>query len=345
MPKQVAKRTPKNDEDGRVRWGIIGCGSIATNAIAPAIRWSSNGRMFAVASRAGESSLLKAREVSAERAHDSYQSLLEDPEVDAVYIGLPNGLHEEWSIKSAQAGKSVLCEKSLALSGESARRMVAEFQKRTLVLMEAYMYRHHPQWEAVRRLIDSGSIGEVRLIQATLTVDLRDSHDHRWTRGLGGGALYDVTCYGVNVARFLLAREPLRATAMADTRTVERVDRASTAILEFPGGVLAQIMGSLRGFNDQVVTIIGTEGKIEVTRPFVPGWERCEIIHSAGIHRDVHEVAGANHFLHQVEHFAEAVRDPDHELPPGEDGLRNTLVLEAIEQSWISGKTIEVPEP
>src|SRR5262249_55941033 len=205
----------------RVGWGILGCGSIATNAIGPAIRWSHNGHLVAVASRGADVAEAKRCELGAMRAYAPYDRLLEDREVDAVYIGLPNGLHEGWALRAAEAGKHVLCEKSLTLSAASARRTAEGFRARGLRLVEGVMYRHHPQWQAARGLLTGG--GAVRFVRASLAGHVARS-DHRWSRDLGGGALFDVTCYAVNAARFVLGTEPISVSAVAELDPRESVD-------------------------------------------------------------------------------------------------------------------------
>lgn len=327
-----------------VRWGILGCGSIAQHAICPAIRWSPLSTLIGVASRDPAAAQNKAREVQAPRAYGSYKALLDDPEIDAVYIGLPNGLHEEWTVKAAAAGKHVLCEKSLALTSPAARRMVESCRSHNVLLMEAFMYRHHPQWDHVREVLASGRIGDIVMIRAGLLGDLADTANHRWSARIGGGALYDVTCYGINVARLLYGREPVSATSIADRFTREGVDRTSSVMLDFGHGKLALATGSLVSFNHQFCDIEGTRGRISIRHPFIPGWERTSITVQHGMSVDLIEVNGANHFLHQIEHFCLCVQDRKRSLAPAEDGLANVLVCEAAEQSWLSGKTVEVPE-
>ncbi len=325
-----------------VRWGIIGCGSIATHAIAPAMSWSPLAELTAVASRTEEGAIRKARETSAKRHYSSYEALLEDDEVEAVYIGLPNGLHREWTVRSAKAGKHILCEKSLALSSADVRVMIDAAEDAGVHLMEAYMYRHHPQWDVVRGAIKEGKLGEVRLIRAGLCGMLQDTQDHRWSATLGGGALYDVTCYAVNLARMLYGREPVTVSAMADTSTREKVDCTSTVLLNFGHNRLAVASGSLATFNHQHCEIEGTRGRITVERPFIPGWEEAAVSVEYGMTRDRVRVGGANHFLHEIEHFSLCVRDGKRPMTPGENGIKQALVNEAIEQSWISGKSVEV---
>jgi predicted dehydrogenase len=331
----------------RVRWGILGCGSIATRAVAPAIRWSQNGELVAVASRDPARAHAKAEAIAAPRAHGSYDALLADPEIDAIYIGLPNGLHEEWAIRAAEAGKHVLCEKSLALSSASALRIVRAFKSRGLRVVEGFMVRHHPQWEIVRRLLADRAIGEVRSIRAGLAGSSRPDSDHRFSPTLGGGALFDVTCYPVNIARMLMHTEPRRVCAqavLAPSKDGERaVDVASAAILEFPGDVLASVHGSLRSARDQYLTICGTSGRIDVDRPFHPEWSPTQIRLERNDESRILAAGGANHFLHQMEHFASLVLDPNKPLYPSETGLENVTACEAIAASIARGVTVDVP--
>ncbi len=329
----------------RVGWGIIGCGWIGTDAIAPSIAWSQNGRLVAVASRERAVAEAKAREIGAEKAYSPYEAMLADPEVDAVYIGLPNGLHEEWALKCAEAGKHVLCDKSLTMTLASARRMAAAFASRRLRLVEGYMYRHHPQWALVRNLIAEGAIGSVRVVRSSFCGRFDKPTNHRWSVALGGGALWDLTCYCVNVSRYLTRSEPVRVAAFADAATKQGVDASTQASLDLGSGVIASVTGSLRVGREQSVILVGDEGTIEIVSPFLPHWDPAHII----LRREGRvpeerrfEVGGANQFLHQAEHFASLVLDPTRDAWPAEDGTRNVAACEAIEKSWRSGVAVSV---
>jgi len=325
----------------KVRWGILGCGTIATHAVAPAIRWSQNGELVAIGSRDAATARAKAELVAAPRAHASYEALLADREIDAVYIGLPNGLHEEWALRAAEAGKHVLCDKSLTLSSASAQRIVRAFKSRGLRIVEGFMVRHHPQWEIVRRLLADRAIGDVRSIRAGLAGSSRPDSDHRFTL-LGGGALFDVTCYPVNIARMLLHAEPSRVTAMA-TMLTPGVDLSSSAVLELPGDVLVSVHGSLRSARDQYLTIVGTHGRIEIDRTFHPEWTPTQIRLERNDESRIIASGGANHFLHQMEHFGSLIEDANRPLYPAETGLENVTACEAIAQSFMRGVTVDVP--
>jgi predicted dehydrogenase len=330
----------------RIGWGIMGCGWIAAEAIAPAIGWSHNGRLVAVASRDPAVAREKARQTGASRAYAPYEAMLSDPEVDAVYIGLPNGLHEEWAIRCAAAGKHVLCEKSLTMSVDSAVRMTHAFRSRGLRLVEAFMYRHHPQWVVVRDLVDRGAVGRVRVVRGSFCVSLGKPENHRWSAAIGGGALWDLTCYTVDAARYLTRAEPVHVVAVADTRTPEGVDATSQVSLAFEGGVLVSATGSLCAGFEQEIVIVGDAGVLQVPRPFAPGFDATQValtrLHDAERRFDV---GGANHFLHQMEHFASLVLDPDLDPWPAEDGLLNVAACEAIAESWRTGAAAPVRSP
>lgn len=327
----------------RVRWGVLGCGSIATSAFAPAIRWSIDGELLAIGSRTLERAAEKAAELGAPRAYGRYEDLLADPDIDAVYLGLPNGEHARWAIAAAAAGKHVLCEKSLALSLRDARDLREAFRARDLLLVEAFMVRHHPQWTLVRALLDKDTIGPVRQVRAWLRATLDNEYDHRWSTTLGGGALFDVTCYAVNAARLAIGEEPTRALGMARWAKSD-VDEATDALLEFPSGAVASVHGSLRAPFEQGVVISGERGRIVMQKPFIPHWDPTEVeIHIKRSGPEVQLVAGANHFLHLVEHVSRCIRDRSLPVFPAEDGVANVAACTAILAACRSGAAVDVP--
>lgn len=315
----------------KLRWGIVGAGNIGRYAIAPAIRASSNGVLAAVASRSIERAREIARGLIVPKAC-TYAELLADPAIDAVYIGTPNGSHEEHAIAALDAGKHVLCEKSLALEPAAALRVRAAAERNGLRLMEAFMYRHHPQWDRIRRRIAEGGLGTIRSMQAIFANNLDRDTDHRWSAEMGGGALYDLTCYGINVCRFILGAEPQQVIALADM-TPQGVDRTSHATLLFPGNVICTAVGSLTGQFRQLVAIIGSEGTMIVHSPFVPGFEPAVISIARGVATEEIIVNGANHYLHQVEHFAMCALDAARPLGPAEDGVDNVAACARARES------------
>ena len=325
--------------DGKVRWGILGCGAIATSAVAPAIRWSRGGELRAVGSRTQERAAERARVVDAPVAHGSYEALLADPEIDAVYIGVPNGEHARWASAAAAAGKHVLCEKSLAFSPDEARPLRALFAARRLRLVEAFMVRHHPQWARLRALLPE--IGPVEHVRAVLRARHGVESDHRWSATLGGGALFDVTCYPVNFARFVYGEEPRRVRAAARWKA-PGVDASTDALLEFSGGRIASVHGSLDGAAEEGAVVSGKQGRITIARPFVPGWAPTELVVETESGTSLHAVPGANHYLHMIEHVEALIRDPGLALAPAEDGLDNIPVLAPTSMSARTGATVAV---
>ena len=249
-----------------VRWGVLGTANIARLVI-PAIQQSHNGRVVATASRDLARAKTFAAELSVPRAVASYDELLNDPEIDAVYIPLPNSLHKPWTIRAAQQGKHVLCEKPLALTASECDEMIEACDAARIILMEAFMYRFHPQIHKVRGLIAQGSIGKVRLIRAAFSYILADPGDIRRVKELGGGALMDVGCYCVNMARLMIGTEPAEVQAMADFGTGSAVDETFVGLMRFPGGELALFDCSFGYPFRQFVEIVGTEGVIEMPAP------------------------------------------------------------------------------
>lgn len=327
---------------GKVRWGVLGYGSIASTAGVPAIKWSYNGELFAIASRAQDTAEEKAKEAGAARAYGSYEALLEDPDVDAVYLALPNGLHETWALRCAEAGKHVLCEKTLALSLAGAARLRDAFAARRLRLVEGFMYRHHPQWRTVRSLLADRAIGDLRQIRVVLTRSRPGPEDHRWSPQLGGGTLHTTVCYGVDACRFLTGVEPTRLSAFATTGEDGGAEVTMHAILEMGSGILASIAGSMVDAPEQSLIVTGSEGRILVERPFSPGWDKVVVVHEQGTEIRRIEVKGANHFLLQVEHFARLVLEPERTALPAEDGLANAAALEALARSATTGRVVEL---
>lgn len=325
-------------DKGPVRWGIIGAGNIAKNAVAPAILQSNNGELLAVSSRSIERANHLKEELGAQRAYGSYAELLADAGIDAVYIGLPNGLHEEWTIASARAGKHVLCEKSLTFTVESGTRMEQACRQARVLLMDAYMYRHHPQWGIVHELLPA--IGEIRSVTTVFTGTLGNEKDHRWSKKLGGGPLYDVTCYGINACRYVLGKEPRLVTALLDDSTPDGVDRVSHVTMLFPGGVPATAVGSLSAAGDQSFRVAGTHGIIHVEKPFIPGHDSVRITLNTGDGLEEHWADGANHYLLEVEHFGNCLLNSSQDLAPAETGVHNVAVCEAAWLSWREGRTV-----
>lgn len=248
----------------RVQFGIIGAGRVARNRLAPAIHASRNATLYAAASRDHK----RAADLAPLVSYDSYNALLDDPAVDAVCIATHNGLHRELAIAAMHAGKHVLCEKPLGLDAAECADMLAASRETGRLLVEAFMYRYHPQIDAVQRLIASGAIGELRHLEASFCFRLADDEPSRLRAEWGGGALMDVGCYCVNAARLFLGNSPSQVMATANFDPVHDVDRALHGILGWEDGRHATISCSFDAGLHQGLVLVGTEGVLELHQPF-----------------------------------------------------------------------------
>src|SRR5215207_2157730 len=250
-----------------VRWGILSTADIAVSKVIPGIRRAARCEIVAIASRDADRARSIADRLAIPTAHGSYDDLLADPAVDAVYIPLPNHLHAEWAIRAAQAGKHVLCEKPLALSAADAEAMIDACRRAGVLLMEAFMYRLHPSWIAVRELVASGRIGSLRAVDSWFSYFNDDATNIRNVREFGGGALYDIGCYCVNLSRMLFGAEPVRVRSTIERDPTSGVDVITSGILSFASGV-GTFTCSTRLEPDQRVDIYGTDGRIRIEIPF-----------------------------------------------------------------------------
>ena len=323
-----------------IRWGVLGVANIARRAVIPAIQRSGNGRLAAIASRGRARADAAAREFGFARAHGSYEALLDDPDVQAVYIPLPNALHREWTIRCAESGKHVLCEKPLALSQVECDEMIAACTQHRVLLMEAFMYRFHPRTEEVARMVRAGDIGEVRMVRAAFTFQTTNrANNIRFRPDLGGGALYDVGCYTINVSRMVLG-EPEEVFACGRIGE-EGVDEQVAAVLRFAGGRLALIDCGLTLPRREEYEIIGTEAHLRVPRAFLPGSADSEIEISRASGRTGRSFPGAEQYQRMVEQFGHAVATGSPVGLPPDDASRNVGTIAALLASLRSG----TPEP
>ena len=323
-----------------IRWGVLGVANIARRAVIPAITRSRNGRLAAIASRGRARAEDAAREFGFGRAHGSYEGLLDDPDVQAVYIPLPNALHREWTIRCAESGKHVLCEKPLALSPAECDEMIAACRQHRVLLMEAFMYRFHPRTEEVARMVRAGDLGDVRMVRAAFTFQTTNrANNIRFRPDLGGGALYDVGCYTINVSRMVLG-EPDEVFARGRFGE-EGVDEQVGAVLRFGGGRVALIDCGLTLPRREEYEVIGMEGHLRVPRAFLPGSGDSEIEIWRASERIGRSVPGAEQYQRMVEHFGHAIATGSPVGLPPEDASRNVGVITALLASLRSGR----PEP
>jgi predicted dehydrogenase len=325
-----------------IRFGVLGAARIARTKVIPGMKRAEGCEIAAIASR----SLDKAREAATllgiPRAYGSYEELLADPGIDAVYIPLPNHLHVPWSIKAAEAGKHVLCEKPIALDAEEARRLLAVRDRTGLHIEEAFMVRTHPQWLAVREEVRSGRLGELRAIQTVFSYFNRDPANVRNIAAIGGGALMDIGCYPITLSRFLFEEEPTRVIATLDRDPEFGTDRLVSALLEFPRGQSA-FTCSTQLVPAQRMQVLGTRGRLEVKIPVnAPPDRACEVLFDDG--QDVFEsgallrtFAVSDQYTIQAEHFARAIREGTPPAVSLEDSVANMEVIDALVRSARSG--------
>ncbi|CAH1210026.1 dTDP-3,4-didehydro-2,6-dideoxy-alpha-D-glucose 3-reductase [Paenibacillus auburnensis] len=318
----------------KLRWGIIGCAQIATGSVMPAIQESETGIIAAVASRGLEKSSAVAAEFGIGKAYGSYEELLADEEIDAVYIPLPNHLHRQWVIRAAEAGKHVLCEKPIALNSTEAAEMVEACRKAGVHLAEAYMYRHHPRIAELREIISRGDIGELRSIRGTFTYnDAGDTSNIRFKSAWGGGSLYDVGCYPLSAARLLFGAEPEAVTVQAIfSPEHDNVDMMASGLVEFPGGVSLIFDCGMWAYNRQLLEVLGTEGRIEIPMPFNARFEDAEFFVHTGGEVSRFATTGANPYVRQADNFAAAVFG-DKPLVADDDPVQSMKLIEACLES------------
>jgi predicted dehydrogenase len=319
-----------------VRWGVLSTANIAMEKVIPGMRRARRAELVAIASRTAESAHRAAAALGIATAHDSYESLLADPSVDAVYIPLPNHLHADWAIAALRAGKHVLCEKPMALTATDAARMEAEATASGRLLMEAFMYRHHPSWVAVHDLVASGRIGRLTAVDSWFSYFNDDPANIRNVLAYGGGALYDVGCYNVNLSRWLFGGEPATVSAATVRDPVSGVDVVTAATLGFPGG-LASFTCSTRVEPDQRVHVYGTLGRISIEIPFnIPPDRPTRVFVTAGGDPPVApatetlEFAAADAYACEVDALSAAILSGAPAPVPPADAIANLRVIERV---------------
>ncbi len=319
-----------------VRWGILSTAGIATGKVIAGMQRAARCEVVAIASRDADRAMSAATALGIPRSYGSYEALLADPDIDAVYIPLPNNLHPEWTKRAAVAGKHVLCEKPLAMTSAEAREMVAVCRDAGVLLMEAFMYRLHPSWVAARDLVASGRIGRLVAVDSFFSYFNDDPANIRNRRETGGGALYDIGCYSVNLSRMLFGAEPTAVRAAITRDPSSGVDTLTSGILQFESGV-ATFTCSTRMEPDQRVDIYGTNGRIRIHIPFnIPPDRPTRLSIYAGgdppVNPGVEEVEfpAKDPYAAEAEGFAAAVLDGAPVPTPPEDAIANLEVIEAL---------------
>ncbi len=321
-----------------VRWGILGVSGHFIKRVVIPLRNSGLINLRAIASRDEKRAKEAAKKYGFEKFYGSYDSLLNDKEVEAVYIPLPNNMHVEWVKKAADAGKHILCEKPLALNAREAEELVEYTDKRGVMLMEAFMYRFHPQWIRARELCDIGEIGSLSATQCFFSYNNRDPNNIRNKKEMGGGAIYDIGCYAVSTARFIFGEEPSRVIALGEIDINFKTDILVSGIMDFNGRQSIFTVG-MQMYPEQFVYIYGSGGKIKVNIPFnmypdVPA--KLTVETKIGI-RDI-LTEPADQYGLEFEAFSRALREGKKVSPtPPSDAVNNLKVMDALFRSIESG--------
>ena len=318
----------------KVRWGIMGTAKIAREKLIPAMKAGNACEVVAIASRNAQHAQHIANELGITKAYGSYEELLESPDVDAVYIPLPNHLHVEWALKAIAAGKHVLCEKPIALSAPAAENLrgVAEANPNVKV-MEAFMYRFHPQWQSAKKLVDAGRIGTLKTIQSFFSYFNDDPQNIRNQVDAGGGGLMDIGCYPVSLSRFIFGAEPTRVFAAFENDPVMQTDRLTSGILQFKTGT-STFTCSTQLAPFQQVNILGTEGRIEILIPFnAPSDQPTRIwVHTPSGSEKV-DFAPIDQYTLQADAFSRAILNNSAVPTPLSDAVNNMLVIDGLFKS------------
>ena len=333
----------------RLRWGILSTAAIGRTKVVPGIQQAEHCEVVAIASRDGAVAERVASELGIPTAHGSYEALLADSNVDAVYVPLPNHLHAAWSIAAAEAGKHVLCEKPLAMTVRDAERMIDAAERAGVQLMEAFMYRLHPSWVAAREIVASGRIGRLTAVHSWFSYYNDDPANIRNVLAAGGGALYDIGCYSVNLSRMLFDGEPDRVEALVVRDPLTGTDVVTSGILAFGDG-LASFTCSTRVEDDQRVDIYGTAGRIAIEIPFnIPPDRPTRVFVTAGGEPPVAPATEtltfdtADPYTVEAEAFALAVLEERPVPVPPSDAIGNLRVIERILASAPPGSAPHAP--
>lgn len=314
----------------KVRWGVLSTANIGTDLVIPAMQKGQYIDVVAISSRSKEKAEKAAEELGIPTSYGSYGELLADGNIDAIYNPLPNHLHVPMTVKALEAGKHVLCEKPIAMNAEEAKELVATAKKYPhLKIMEAFMYRFHPQWELVKSWLEEGRIGEIKTIQSVFTYFNENPDDIRNKEGIGGGGLMDIGCYCISASRYIFGDEPIEVISDVELDPDFGVDRLASGILKFPKGT-ASFICSTQASPEQHLQIFGSDGIIEMDIPFNP----LENVATVRLKKDgdiVEEIdTQDNHYTLQGDAFSKAILKNSDVPTSLEDAVANMKVIDAM---------------
>jgi len=318
----------------KVSWGILSTAKIGVEKVIPAMQKGKFSEIKAIASRDLDKAQKAAKKLGIPKAYGSYEELLKDDGIEAVYIPLPNHMHVDWSVKSIRAGKHILCEKPIGINVAEAQELLkVAGDHPDLKVMEAFMYRHHPQWQKTKQLVTEGKIGELRTIQSFFSFFNVDPENIRNKPEVGGGGLMDIGCYCISLSRFVFEAEPQRVLGIVEYDPKLKIDRLASGILDFSKGT-ATFTCSMQLSAYQRASIFGTQGGIEIEIPFVPPADRpCKLWHTKGA--DVEEIVfdTCDQYTIQGDLFSQAILNKTNVPTPLKDAVDNMKVIEAIVES------------
>ena len=331
-----------------VTWGILGTATIARKCVIPALQTSTKCVVRVIGSRDPDTADGLRSKHGIDKVVEGYERVISDPEVDAIYIPLPNHLHREWSLKALAAGKHVLCEKPLALNAIEAREMAAAAQDAGRLLMEGFMYRFHPRSRRLLRMVNEGGIGSLKLVRAAFCYPMESAvieagDNFRLRKETGGGALMDVGCYGVSTARWYFGREPVAVQAQADYHA-NGVDMHLVGSLRFEGGGLAVVEASFITALQQTYTLIGQRAAVELPHDAYIPWDRDTVYSIRASNQQEGEripVQGADEYRLMVEHFSDAIREKAALAYSPHESVHNMQVLDALAEAARTGHTVQ----
>ncbi len=327
----------------KVKWGILSTSKFAQTKVIPAMLQCADTELVAVASRDLAKAQTEAQHFGIPKAYGSYEELLADPEIQVVYIPMPNHLHVPWSIKALEAGKHVLCEKPLGLDSADAQRLVDEAKKYPhLKVMEAFMFRLHPQWLRAKEIVKAGGIGQPRTMQSFFSYFNRDENNIRNKADLGGGGLMDIGCYNISFPRFIFDLEPNRVLGLLDIDPDFGTDRIASGVMDF-GEISATFTCSTQMTSYQRVNIFGTEGRIEIEIPVnAPPDKPCKMWLQRGTETEEIVFDICDQYILEADAISLAVLNDTPVPTPLEDAVANMKVIEALKLSGKENRWVEI---
>ena len=317
----------------QVRWGILSTAQIARNVFIPSLRQTKQGNLVAIASRDRKLAELYASTFKIPKIFDDYTAMIKCDEIVAVYIPLPNNLHNEWSIKAANHGKHVFCEKPLADTHEAAEQMLKAAKKNSIMLFEAMVFRYHPQTLRIKNLLDSNVVGKIKHINCNISTSLSSENNIRWKTLLSGGALMDIGCYVITLARWAAGIEPTEVTATWSIHPQYGVDTHATILLSFPQSISATLHCGFDGFSKPTAQIFGTKGYIEIEQPTHPYDESTYTIATKSETKKITMKNKTWAFVPALDHFNECILTGASPILSASDALRTIRVMDAVKKS------------